>query len=208
MYLLSFQIKTSAHLKKDLKKNALLVANHLSYTDIMVLASQTPTCFVTSVEMKQTVGLGWIVQLAGCLFVERRDKKNIHNEVKEITMALQSGFNVVIFPEATSTNGEELLRFRSPLFQAAIDAGVDVKTLAINYQKVDGHRISIANRDLVAWYGDMTFMAHILPLCACRTIHVTISEGARIKAPHQMTAKELSVQSFEEVAKVFKPFTS
>lgn len=208
MRILGFKIKTSAHLKKDLKKPALLVLNHLSYLDVLVLASQAPMCFVTSVEMKESLGLGWIVRLAGCLFVERRDKRSLHKEVLEITEALKHGFHVVVFPEATSTNGEELLRFRSPLFTAAVDAGVDVKTMALNYDHIDRSPITKRNRDIVCWYGDMTFAPHVLRLCKCREIHVAISEGARLKAPHKLTSKELALQSFNEVSKIFKPFKS
>src|SRR5262249_41938524 len=56
----------------------LYVGNHLSYLDVLVISSHVPACFVTSVEIRDTPGLGIIVQMAGCLFVERRNKLNLH----------------------------------------------------------------------------------------------------------------------------------
>src|SRR5262245_37813580 len=60
--------------------SALLVGNHLSYLDILLLCAETPTCFVTSNEIRDTPFLGLIVRMAGCLFVERRNRDNLHNE--------------------------------------------------------------------------------------------------------------------------------
>ncbi len=100
--------------------SALYVGNHLSYMDVLAISSVVPACFVTSMEIKEAPGLGLICQMAGALFVERRNKMNIHNEVREITEGLQHGANVAIFPEATSTNGEQILRFRRCTWRRSI----------------------------------------------------------------------------------------
>jgi 1-acyl-sn-glycerol-3-phosphate acyltransferase len=110
-------IKISHNLNTiDRNKNYFIVSNHLSYIDILLISSVLPTSFVTSVEMKNTPFLGQIIQLAGCLFVERRNKKNIMNEIGDIENALNKGLNVTVFPEATSTNGEQVLKFKRSLF--------------------------------------------------------------------------------------------
>src|SRR5689334_20228985 len=64
--------------------NALLTGNHLTHIDVITIASQVPTCFVTSVEIKNTPFLGQICQMAGCLFVERRSRKQLHEEIGEL----------------------------------------------------------------------------------------------------------------------------
>ena len=96
--------------------NYLIVSNHLSYLDVLAMISVLNTRFVTSMEVKHAAGLGWITDQAGCLYVERRSRKNLKTEINEISKALEGGFYVVVFPEATSTNGDGVLRFKRPLF--------------------------------------------------------------------------------------------
>ncbi len=127
--------------------NYLIVSNHLSYVDIFVLGSRVPGCFVTSVEIKETPFLGQVTSLAGCLFVERRNKINIHQEIKDLTQGLKNGLNIFIFPEATSTNGETVIRFRRPLLNSAIDAKKKILPLVLNYRKIDENPIGLHNRD-------------------------------------------------------------
>jgi 1-acyl-sn-glycerol-3-phosphate acyltransferase len=154
----------------DPHENFLIVSNHLSYLDILIISSFFPACFVTSQEMKETPFLGQICLLGGCLFVERRKKTGIANEVKELAMALEDGLNVAIFPEATSTNGEAVIRFRRPLFQSAIDSRSKILPLCLNYRTLDGDKLTLKNRDKVFWYGDMSFLSHALSLFAHKKI--------------------------------------
>ncbi|MCB0349241.1 MAG: 1-acyl-sn-glycerol-3-phosphate acyltransferase [Bdellovibrionales bacterium] len=140
----------------------LIVCNHMSYLDVFMLAALYPTSYVTSVEMRDTPVLGWLCRLGSCVFVERRNKVNIQNEIKEITQALQKNLTVTIFPEATSTNGDEVIRFRKPLFNAALFAKADVLPICINYRRLDGKEVNKENRDDVCWYGDMSFGPHFL----------------------------------------------
>ncbi|NJL24795.1 MAG: 1-acyl-sn-glycerol-3-phosphate acyltransferase [Calothrix sp. SM1_5_4] len=147
--------------------NGLFVGNHLSYLDILVIHSEVPTCFVTSMEIKETPVLGQVCQLAGCLFIERRNKQNLRAEVSEISEGLREGLNVAIFPEATSTNGEQILRFRRPLYLAAIMAEKPVIPFCLNYRSVGGEAINVRTRDKVFWYGDMDFAPHLWELAGC-----------------------------------------
>lgn len=148
----------------DMKTNYLIVSNHLSYLDILIISSYLPTCFVTSKEMKETPFLGQLCLLGGCLFVERRSKSGLNNEIKELSNALDSGLSVVIFPEATSTNGEAVIKFRRPLFQSAINSCAKVLPVCLNYRTLDGEKLTLKNRDKVFWYGEMGFLGHALTL--------------------------------------------
>lgn len=168
----------------DSQKNYFIVANHLSYLDILVVTTLIPTSFVTSIEMKNTPLLGQICQLAGCLFVERRSRKNISGEIKEIEQALTAGLNVMVFPEATSTNGEKILDFKRSLFQAPISSKSNILPLTFNYTCIDDEPVSAANRDLVCWYGDMEFFPHLYDLCHLQKIEVRVSKAEEINQPH------------------------
>jgi 1-acyl-sn-glycerol-3-phosphate acyltransferase len=85
--------------RPDEERPYLLVSNHLGILDILLLASVKPTLFVTSVEMKNTPFLGLLTEMGGCLYVERRDRSNIRNEMSEIRHALENGLSVALYPE-------------------------------------------------------------------------------------------------------------
>jgi 1-acyl-sn-glycerol-3-phosphate acyltransferase len=202
--LFNIKVKKISYMK-DIDDNYLLVSNHLSYLDIFVIASQFPACFVTSFEMKETPFLGQLCSIGGCLFVERRSKKGLSNEVKNLTNALDKNMNVVIFPEATSTNGEQLLKFRRPLFQAAVDAGKPVLPLCLNYKKIDQNALNLRNRDLVFWYGDQTFFPHFLNLLTVGQIEVELSILDPFFAEAEMSKTELAEKSFQLVQDHYRP---
>ncbi len=163
------------------QEGQLFVCNHLSYIDVLILGAKTPTCFVTSVEIKNTPFLGQLCILGGCLFVERRNKRGLSTEIEEITKALKSGTNVTIFPEATSTNGDEVIRFRRPLFQSSIDAGCEVSPITLNYYEVDQEKLSIKNRDTIFWYDDMTFIDHLWRFFKTKNTQASLTYSTALK---------------------------
>ena len=184
------------------QKNYLIVSNHLSYLDVLILASQKPSCFVTSKEIEKTPFLGHICRLAGCLFVDRKNKKNLRGEISELREALASGLNVTVFPEATSTNGDEVLNFRRPLFESSIATGKAILPLTINYISISGKKISLENRDKICWYGDMDFFPHFLNLLNERKVVVEIKVSEPI-IPHLMNTIDLALQSQKKVSQYF-----
>jgi 1-acyl-sn-glycerol-3-phosphate acyltransferase len=183
----------------------LFVCNHLSYIDVLVLHSIVPACFVTSREIKETPVLGQVCQLAGCLFVERRNKLNILNEVSEISEGLKENLNVAIFPEATSTNGEQILRFRRPLFFAAIQAAKPVVPFCLNYVTVGGEPINVKTRDKIFWYGDMDFVSHLWALAGSGGVQADLHCLQPLYAAPVDDATSLAQKSQDIVTAAFKP---
>lgn len=182
----------------------LVASNHMSYLDVLILASQLPGSFVTSQEIRETPFLGQLCLLGGCLFVERRDKTNIHREISELTEALGRGMNVIFFPEATSTNGERILRFRKPLFQSAINSSQRVLPVCLNYVSIDGEPVTLQNRDRLCWYGDMPFAPHLWRLMKAREVKVEIQILNWIN-PQSEDTQKLAEWSQSQVERVFRP---
>jgi len=191
--------------QRIIEENHLIVANHLSYLDILCISSIIPTCFVTSVEMKETPFLGQMCTLGGCLFVERRSRKGLSNEVLELSSALNKGLNVCIFPEARSTNGEKLLGFKRPLFQAAIDSKKSILPICLNYQSVDGEKLSLKNRDDIFWYGDTSFIVHFFRMIKHKRLKVKISILESINVSCEVTKVELADMSYFAIEKIYHP---
>lgn len=155
-------------------KQRLIVANHLSYLDVLILFAFYPSLFVTSVEIKETFLLGRICKLAGCFFVERRKSKRSietkNNELNEMKEKFSLGYNIFLFPEGTSSDGSGVLPFKGTFFQLAVDTATKVQPMCLKYTG--------DNRDIPPWYGDMTFPDHLFKLCLQReiTAHLTILE--------------------------------
>ncbi len=139
-------------------KNYLLVCNHTGFIDIFAVASQFPSLFITSTDMKATPGLGLLTEFAGCLYVDRKNRSNIHKEILVIREALQQGLNVVLFPEAAAHSGEKIYPFKKTLMTAAAGTGVEILPAVINFRKINGQPMGPQWRDNVFWYGPAPFV--------------------------------------------------
>jgi 1-acyl-sn-glycerol-3-phosphate acyltransferase len=161
-------------------KGKLLVSNHVSYTDALILFAYYPSLFVTSKEIRETFLLGRICYLAGCFFIERRKAKRsqgtVAQEIKDIGSQLSKGFNICFFPEGTSSNGMSVLGFKSVFFQTAIDCQKPIQPLCLRYTHVSGEKFSSSNADYVCWYGDMTFPDHLFKLCQQKGVKAQVVE--------------------------------
>jgi 1-acyl-sn-glycerol-3-phosphate acyltransferase len=187
--------------------NTLFVGNHLSYLDVLVISSRVPACFVTSMEIRRTPLLGQICMMAGCLFVDRRSRANLRSEVRELSEGLAWGVNVAIFPEGTSTNGTEVLRFRRPLFMSAVASGRPVLPFCLNYRRVGGDPINLVTRDKVFWYGDMSFAPHLWALSGSGGVDVDLHFLSPIEVNLAVGPTELAERSHASIASQYQiPF--
>ncbi|WP_413576714.1 1-acyl-sn-glycerol-3-phosphate acyltransferase [Bdellovibrio sp. HCB290] len=170
---LSIKLKV---INKPAKKHAgsLLVANHMGFVDILMLAGIEPMSFITSNEMRETPVLGPVTELAGCFYVERRSRTKILTEMKRLSDSLKEGLNIVLYPEATSTNGDKVLPFKKTLMMAAAEAGVPVQPVVINFRKINGEDFNTANRDAVCWYGDTSFGEYFWKTLRLKTVEAEI----------------------------------
>ena len=157
--------------------------------------------------MKETPFLGKICLLGGCLFVERRSKSGLNNEIKELSEALDDGLSVVIFPEARSTNGEAVIQFKRPLFQAAINSCAHVLPVCLNYKKLDGEKLDLSNRDRVFWYGDMGFLGHALKLFSHKDIQVELTIMPSLNSVEFADKNELAEACYKLVSDEYQNIT-
>jgi lyso-ornithine lipid O-acyltransferase len=173
----------------------LLVANHLSYLDIILLASFTPCVFVAKSDVKGWPLLGWFARMAGTVFVNRRSRYDAVRANEMIRPALRDGALVVLFPEGTSSDGATVLPFRSSLLETAIDECTPITAAALHYKLAGGD----AGTEVCYW-GNHTLVPHLLNLFSKRSVraHVAFSEVAN--ACHDR--KELARQLHDEVSRL------
>ena len=129
----------SVHLHGRLDAGAqMLVANHVSWLDVIVLQSLTRQArFVSKAEVQHWPLIGRLVVGAGTFFVERARPRQTSESVDAIAAALAAGQTVAVFPEGTTSDGHAVLPFRASLLQAALLAKVPVRPVALRYE--DAH---------------------------------------------------------------------
>lgn len=156
------------------KEGSLIIGNHLSYLDILIYLSRFKTLFVTSVDMKWRFLLGQITVLGGCLYVERRNPRNLPKELKTLKKFFDNGFTVCVFPEGTSSDGLSVLPFKKSLFQIALETKAPIQPIVLRYTKINGQPFSDKNNDLVCWYGDLNFFKHFCKLLTLKSIEAEL----------------------------------
>ncbi len=181
----------------------LVIANHLSYIDVLVIASIAPSLFVTSVELGNTLVLGILARLGGSIFVERRRASNLRQEIPIISRALSAGFRVALFPEGTTSSGSRVQPFKKSLFQAAILAQTDILPLCLRYPTVNGEPLNTSNRDLVFYYGEVSFFHHFSRLLSLTSIDVEITPLKTIGIREKDTRKELAIRTHEAISESY-----
>jgi lyso-ornithine lipid O-acyltransferase len=150
----------------------LIVSNHLSYLDILVLAARQPLVFVAKSEVRRWPVLGWLAQCAGTQFVRRQAKTDVLRMVDQMHALMQQGLVVVLFPEGTSSDGSTVLPFRSPLLEAAARASLPACPIWLAYTVPGGN----AALDVCFW-GDMWLVPHLARLTSKKTIQATVRYG-------------------------------
>jgi 1-acyl-sn-glycerol-3-phosphate acyltransferase len=190
--------------KEDLRRrNHLIVSNHLSYVDILIISSLAPSAFITSVELKHTFLLGLLARFGGSLFVERRSPAGLKREIAEITRALKEGLTVVLFPEGTTSNGDSVRPFRNSLFTAATETGTDILPLCLKYTRVDGRPLGRGNRDSIFYYGGTSFFEHLPRLLSLRSVDVECTILTPIPALQRDSRKDLARTAHHAISAVY-----
>lgn len=177
-----------------------LVSNHLTYTDIPLIRSVVETVFVAKGEIESWFLAGRIVRDMGAIFINRQNRRDIPRAGALILKALDEGEGVTVFPEGTSTKGEEVLKFNSSFLEFAAQKDLPVHYATVNYKTPAGEMpASLA----VAWWDDTSFFAHLWRMFQVSEIEATINFGA--EPIHSTDRKELARELWEAVNEKFVP---
>ena len=114
-------------------KTVLHAANHVSFLDIIVIGTSTPARFISKHTVRYWPLIGYLSACAGTIFIRRGKRSSLHQAKETLITALRLNRPLAIFPEGTTTLGEQVEKFHSGLFQAAIDTQTPVQPIAIRY---------------------------------------------------------------------------
>jgi len=157
--------------------NLLLVANHVSWLDIIVLNALCPSRFVAKAELARWPVAGRMARDGGTLFIERSSRRDAHRISRTVTEALLQGDIVAVFPEGTTSEGAGVLPFKSSLLQAVVEARGEILPLALRYRDGTGERSPAP-----AYVGDDTIVASFWRVCGERRLTVEVMPFARVAA--------------------------
>lgn len=148
-------------------KKYLIVSNHISWLDIIVIQSIKPSIFVAKSDVASWPLFGWVAHMTGTIFIQRDKVSDIKKALKKMKRRLIKR-SVCIFPEGTSTNGRYVLPFKSNLFQSSIDTSRSILPVCLRYE--EDHRYS----DKVAFIDDMSLIDSIKKIKNEKHITVTM----------------------------------
>lgn len=175
------------------KKHALLLANHLSWLDIMALASASRSVFVAHSGLAGNRGLKWMCEQNGTLFITRDQRQTVAEQVAQIREALGHR-RLTIFPEGTTGDGREMLPFKSSLLSAVGDlpAGVPVQPVALIYD----------DPEEIAWVGAEPGLRNAFRILArTHRVNLTLRFLSPLAGPALADRKAMAAAAREAIAR-------
>ena len=155
--------------------NGVMVSNHVSYLDIIVHAARVPLVFISKAEVAKWPVFGSLTRWAGTLLIRRELRSDVLRVAGEMPAVLNAGIVLAFFPEGTSSSGELVLPFRSPLLAPVVENGWIVTPAFLRYGLESGDG---AVKDEVAYYrAETSFGPHLLNLLGKKRVRATVTYG-------------------------------
>ena len=177
-----------------------LVSNHLSYVDIVVMASCLDGFFVAKSEISGWPLFGLLSRTVGTLFVDRELRRDVVRVNKLIEGVLESGYGIMLFPEGTSTQGYEVAHFHSALLDYPARRGMPVHVAALHYRTPPGE---VPAHRGISWWGDAGFTPHARQFLGLRSFEATLRFSPR--TVQSSDRKELAEAARQAVIEIFEP---
>ena len=163
------------------KEAGLLVCNHRSYFDPIIVLTELLALPVGKSEMRNWPVIGIGAELSGVIFVERKSKEGRAKAREAIRKTLQNGYFVINYPEGTTHTQSQTIDFKIGMFKDASVEGFPIYPVALDYQL-----------DEDAWVGADTFLRHFFACFGKRKTHIRISYGAALYSEDAMDLMQQS----------------
>ena len=151
-----------------------VISNHLSYLDIVVFATLHPCVFVSKEEVRRWPVVGWMTTMSGTVYVARGHGGSAMRARKGMQAVLDAGLPVVFFPEGTTSNGSQLLKFHTGLLSQVIAGGAPVTAAYLSYSFGVDNGPDVTVADDVCYWGNRNMLAHIFKFLALRGVRAQV----------------------------------
>jgi 1-acyl-sn-glycerol-3-phosphate acyltransferase len=159
--------------------------------------------FVSKREVKKWPVIGQWTTLCGTIFINRQRKDQVPSVVEEISRKLREEANILLFPEGSATNGEQMLPFQTAPLAAPLRNRSIIVPVTLTYKSVDDKPVSEANRDLIYCYGDMDFVPHFWKFLSLRSVEVIVTVQPKIECfryeDNSAGRKKLAIDCYNRV---------
>ena len=183
-----------------MSEHGAIAANHSSWLDIFALNARQCVYFVSKSEVAHWPGIGWLARATGTVFIAR-EPKQAATQRHVLERRLKAGHKLVFFPEGTSSDGAQVLPFKSSLYAAFFSQELRnvtaIQPATVFYQPPEGEAASF-----YGWWGDMGFAPHLLKILSARrqgavivTYHAPLKVGDFPDRKSLAKASEDSVRS-------------
>jgi 1-acyl-sn-glycerol-3-phosphate acyltransferase len=173
------------HMEGTPPTHGLVVANHLSYLDILIISAEMPCFFISKMEVGSWPYFGKAAQMGGTIFLDRASLASAQSVAAQMTERLKGPMPVLLFPEGTSTDGSSVLRFHSRLIDPATSAGVPITAAAVRYVIEDG-----TPEEKLCWVGDTLFLTHLMTTLSTPGFSARVRFGEPHIYPDRRTASD------------------
>jgi 1-acyl-sn-glycerol-3-phosphate acyltransferase len=177
-----------------------LVSNHVSYLDILVLGTRLPCVFVAKAEIDDWPIFGALCRAVNTVFVDRSSKRDLPRVLARIEEELAASQGIVIFAEGTSGAGDRVLPFRSSLLELPARIGRPVHWAALGYRApAAGPPTHLS----ITWWGEMPLVPHVRQLLRLPRIEASVAFGAEPVV--HLDRKRLTDELWRAVDDAFEP---
>lgn len=190
----------------------LLVANHISWLDIVVVGSLAPVSFVAKDEMRTWPVFGWLARMQRTVFIARDRRRSVGEQAGAIASRLAAGEAIVLFPEGTTSDGHQVLPFKTALFEAARFALVEgemergaVQPVGLDYARAHGMALDRAGRARFAWPGEIGLGESLIDTFGGTALDVVVRFGHPIELTPQSDRKAVSAQARGAIRDLLAP---
>ena len=196
-----FGIKIKTFGKVSINSPILLISNHASYLDIIILGSLFKTSFIAKKEISKWPLLGILAKLQNTIFIDRR-VSSLKNQENQIIKHLNEKKNLVIFPEGTSSDGNRVLPFKSSLFnifEKNLNSKILVQTITIVYKKINGIAMNRIERKNITWHSNMDLIPNIFNVLKKLSIEVEVIFNDEFLPSKEYDRKKLALHCWEKI---------
>jgi lyso-ornithine lipid O-acyltransferase len=177
------------------RPGALLLANHVSWLDILALARTSRSRFVAHSGLTVHGGLRWLCEQNDTVFIARDRRGTVSQQVEQVRAALGRR-PITIFPEGTTNDGRELLPFKSSLLSAVepLAGEVPIQPVALDYRDAAE----------IAWHGEEPGMANVQRILARERVDLTIRFLEPLSGAALADRKAMTGASREAIAQALR----
>ena len=203
-------VRVHRHGEFSKKRPLMLIVNHVSWADILILGSLGELCFIAKNEVRSWPGISWLSRMQRTVFVDRERRRDAGIQAESIAARLLEGDVMVLFAEGTTGNGTHLLPFKSALMAAPQMAlkqshlhEVHVQPVALAYNTLHGMPLGRYHQTYASWPGDLELLPHLMNFVRQGAFEVDVGFGEAFPLTADSRRKETMDRCYRAVRERF-----